>query len=415
MTEDAQHVFLVGAKGLGTYGGYETFISKLTEYHQNCAGIHYHVACKANGEGAMDESTLSGVRDIRRNRKGIVKEFAYHNARCLKIRVPEIGPAQAVIYDLAALWRFCRYIHNNRIPHPVVYIMACRISFFAPVFYYWIHLMGGKLYINPDGHDWMRAKWSPMIRKYWKISERIMVRYSDLVICDSVNIERYIHACYDSKTDRKKDPATTYIAYGAEISGKQPACKALRDWYDRNKLLAGDYYLAVGRFVPENNYETMIREFMKSDTTKALVLITTSNDKFLIELERKLSFREDPRIHLVSPVYDQGLLTAIRQNAFAYLHGHEVGGTNPSLLESMAATNLNLLLDVPFNREVAEDTAYYWTKENGVLASLIDACDRMEAADITSVGNRAKDRIVQSYSWQYIADQYLELFSRDVL
>lgn len=77
--------------------------------------------------------------------------------------------------------------------------MACRIGAFAPYFYRQIHKLGGKVYLNPDGHEWMRAKWSAPVRKYWKVSEQIMVKYSDLVICDSINIEKYIHKCYDER------------------------------------------------------------------------------------------------------------------------------------------------------------------------------------------------------------------------
>ena len=407
-----QHVFLVGAKCIGAYGGYETFINKLTEYHQHCSRITYHIACKANGEGAMDETTLSGVTNIHHGQNGSVREFTYHNAHCKKICVPNIGPAQAIYYELAALWSFCKYIQKNKIAHPIIYIMACRISLFTPFFSRWIHHLNGKLYINPDGHDWMRKKWNPIIRRYWKISERIMVHYSDLVICDSRNIERYIHEQYDHKNSRKKY-ITTYISYGAEVSNEQYHCLKLQDWYDENKLSFDNYYLTVGRFVPENNYETILREFMASNTDKSLVLVTNSNEKFLTELEQKLSFRSDSRIRMVKPVYDQELLTAIRHNAFAYIHGHEVGGTNPSLLESMAATKLNLLLDVSFNREVAEDSAHYWTKESGVLASLIDACDRMAPDDIADLGDRARKRIIRHYSWQFIADQYMKLFCCD--
>lgn len=92
-----------GAKSLGAYGGYETFINKLTEYHQNNQNIKYHVACKANGSGCMDERTLAGVSD-KRMVNGECVEFTYHNAQCFKIHVPEkIGSAQAIYYDVASL------------------------------------------------------------------------------------------------------------------------------------------------------------------------------------------------------------------------------------------------------------------------------------------------------------------------
>lgn len=111
--KEIQHVYLVGAKSLGAYGGYETFVYKLTEYHQNKENIKYHVACKANGDGCMDETKFDGVTKINDH------EFEFHNAHCFKIDVPQIGPAQAIYYDVAALKACCEHIKENHIPHPI--------------------------------------------------------------------------------------------------------------------------------------------------------------------------------------------------------------------------------------------------------------------------------------------------------
>ena len=401
-----QHVFLVGAKSLGAYGGYETFVNKLTEYHQDNEKIKYHVACKANGDGCMDETKVAGVTRISD------MEFIYHNAHCFKIHVPKIGPAQAIYYDVASLHMCCKYIKKEKIEHPIVYIMACRIGPFAKHFYKKIHKLGGKIYLNPDGHEWMRAKWSAPVRKYWKISEQMMVKYSDWVICDSVNIEKYIHECYDGKGIKGKNPQTTYIAYGAETRKSQLADDdpKLLEWYAQKGLTAKEYYLVVGRFVPENNYEIMIREFMKSKTKKDFAIITNVNDKFLEQLEDKLHFKNDKRIKFVGTVYDQELLMKIRENAYGYFHGHEVGGTNPSLLEALGSTDLNLLLDVGFNREVAGDTAIYWSKEEGNLSELINYADNMEPEIIKGLGMKAKNRILKKYNWGKICDKYADIF-----
>lgn len=402
-----QHVFLVGAKSLGAYGGYETFINKLTEYHRNNSRIKYHVACKANGDGCMDPYTTEGAEIINDH------EFTYHNAHCFRIKIPQkLGPAQAIYYDVAALKECCRFIKEQKISHPIVYIMACRIGPFMKHFYKKIHKLGGKVYLNPDGHEWMRAKWSAPIRKYWKISEQMMVKWSDLDICDSVNIEKYIHKCYDGKGIRGRNPKTTFIAYGAEtrkskLSDNDPK---LQDWYKQKGLSPKEYYLVVGRFVPENNYETMIKEFMKSNSKKDFAIITNVNDKFLDELENKLHFKSDSRIKFVGTVYDQELLMKIRENAYGYFHGHEVGGTNPSLLEALGSTDLNLLLDVGFNREVAEDAALYWNKKDGNLAELIDSSDKITAEKRAEYGAKAKQRIKDAYSWQYICDRYENQF-----
>lgn len=404
-----QHIFLVGAKSLGAYGGYETFINKLTEYHQNNEKLKYHVACKANGDGCMDLKKTKGIETIDEHR------FIYHNADCFKIHIPErLGPAQAIYYDIAALKKCCKIIREQSIQHPIVYIMACRIGPFIKRYYKKIHKLGGRVFLNPDGHEWMRAKWSKPVRKYWKVSEEMMVKWSDLVICDSKTIEKYIHKSYDGKGISGGNPKTTFIAYGAETrKSKLPDNdERLLSWYKSKGLKAHGYYLVVGRFVPENNYETMIREFMLSHSKKDFAIITNLNDRFLDELENKLHFRTDARIKFVGTVYDQELLMKIRENAYGYFHGHEVGGTNPSLLEALGSTKLNLLLDVGFNREVAEDTAVYWSKEPGSLATLIDKADYMSDSEICELGKNANQRIRQLYSWQYIADEYERCFER---
>lgn len=384
--KDIQHVFIVGSKGIpGSYGGYETFVDKLTEYHQDEKHLKYHVACKAGEDG----------------------EFEYHNARCFKVKVPDIGPAQAIYYDVVALQRVVAYIKKHAIKHPVVYILACRIGPFCSHFHKEIRKLGGKLYVNPDGHEWMRAKWSKPVRAYWKQSERLMVKNCDLLICDSKNIEKYIHEEYS-----KYNPQTTYISYGAETrkSALADDDPELLAWYEEKGLSPKSYYLVVGRFVPENNYETMIREFMLSKSKRDFALITNVSDKFLDELKKWTHFDEDPRIKFVGTVYDQELLMKIRENAYAYLHGHEVGGTNPSLLEALGSTDLNLLLDVGFNREVAEGAALYWRKEAGSLARLIEVADGLGKAAIAKRGEFASTRIERNYSWREISAKYKELF-----
>jgi len=386
-----QHVFLVGAKSLGAYGGYETFINKLTEYHQNNKNIKYHVAVKANGQGARVPEAA------------VVREggYDYHNADCFSIRIPEkLGPAQAIYYDCAALKKSIEIIKVQGIENPIVYIMTCRIGPFFSHYVNQIHALGGRVFLNPDGHEWMRVKWSGPIRAYWKYSEKKMVLGSDMIVCDSSNIEKYIQKTYGVKN-------TTFIAYGAETYPSRCSEDKYEEWLNSKGLKRNDYYLIVGRFVPENNYETMIKEYMKSKTEKDFAIITNSDDSFLAELESRLHFSSDNRIKFVGTVYDQELLKKIREEAYGYLHGHEVGGTNPSLLEALGSTKLNLLLKVGFNEEVAEDAALYWTKDDGSLSNLINSCEGM---DIEEFGRKAKERIESAYSWESISGMYAEIW-----
>lgn len=379
-----KNVFIIGSKGIpAKYGGFETFLEKLTEKRKS-DDIRYHVSCLSDND----------------------KEFEYNGARCFNVKVPNIGSAKAVYYDIVALKKCLEYIEKNNIKDPIVYILACRIGPFVGHYKKRLKKLGGTLFVNPDGHEWKRDKWNALIKKYWKLSEKLMVKHADLLVCDSKNIEKYI------KTDYQKyNPKTTFIAYGADMnkSKLKDDDEKLLKWYKANNISKGQYYLVVGRFVPENNYETMITEFMKSNTKKDFVLITNiEKNAFYNELKEKTKFYQDKRIKFVGTVYDQELLKKIRENAYGYFHGHEVGGTNPSLLEALATTNLNILLDVGFNKEVAMDGAIYFNKNEGNLSHLID--NEMKADEIENLGIKAKNRIAQEYTWEKIARDYENLF-----
>lgn len=396
-------VYVCGAKSIGQYGGYETFVMNLLQQHKDNKLIKYYIACKANGQGCMNVESLPGAYKINEN------EFIYCNAHGFLIHVPEwMGAAQAIYYDIKALQWICDHIEKNHVVEPIVYILASRIGPFEKRYVERIHKAGGLVYQNPDGHEDWRRKWPPLVRKYWKLSERYAVKYADLVICDSKNIEVYIRDEY-----AKYQPETTFIAYGSDISLSTLADDAPQymSWLKENNLRDGKFYISVGRFVPENNFDIMVREFMKSKTKKDFAIITTENTKYAEELQKKYHFTTDKRIKFVGTVYDTDLLKKIRENAYGYFHGHEVGGTNPSLLESLGSTKINLLLDVGFNREVAEDAAMYWNKDEGNLADAIDKSDAMTVEHREQLGERAKQRIIDEYSWEYICDEYEEIFS----
>lgn len=378
-----KNVFIIGSKGIpARYGGFETFVEKLTE-QQVSKEIKYHVSCLAND----------------------TREFEHNGARCFNVNVPNIGPAKAVYYDIMALRECIKYIKLNNIENAIVYILACRIGPFIGFYKRQLKKLGATLFVNPDGHEWKRGKWNAAIRQYWKISEKLMVKHADLLVCDSVNIEKYIKEDY-----KKYNPKTTFIAYGADTEKSKLANDDdnLLAWYKDKGVREKEYYLVVGRFVPENNYETMLTEFMKSKTKKDFVLITNvEQNKFYDKLKEKTGFDKDSRIKFVGTVYDQELLKKIRENAYGYFHGHEVGGTNPSLLEALATTDLNLLLDVGFNREVGMDGAIYFSKEEGSLAKLID--NELDINEVVSLGKKAKARIDEEYSWINIINKYERL------
>lgn len=383
-----RQIFLIGSKGIpARYGGFETFVQQLTE-HKRSPKLRYHVAC-------MGEKR---------------QELEYRGTHCFVLAPPSIGPARAVWYDLAAFCYCLRYLRKHPASAPVVYVLACRIGPFVGLLKRRLRKAGGLLYVNPDGHEWMRAKWNRFIRKYWKFSERLMIKHADLVVCDSKHMELYIQ-----KTYAKYRPSTTFIAYGADVkeSGLSDGDERLLAWYKQHGLSRGEYYLIVGRFVPENNYETMLREFMASKTEKKLAIISNVEENaFYRRLRETTGFERDGRIVFCGTVYEERLLKKIRENAAGYLHGHEVGGTNPSLLEALGSTEVNLLLDVGFNREVGEEAALYWTKEPGSLSALIDRVSSLSGEERARLGEAAKRRIMENYGHRQIVKAYEEIFLR---
>lgn len=383
-TQDQQkaQVFIVGSKGIpAQYGGFETFVDKLTKYSGEA--VDYHVACQSPKKC----------------------EFFYHNARCIGIPVPSIGPAKAIWYDCVALKTFIHYCRMHpEIERPIFYVLACRIGFIISHYSHQIHQLGGVLYVNPDGQEWKRKKWSLPVRRYWKYSERRMIRSADLIICDSMAIEADIRQRY-----AKYNPKTLYIAYGAEKPVTDE--KKADEWLESHALKKNDYYILVGRFVPENNFEQIIREFMSSHTSRKLAIITGENPRLRAHIEKITGCGKDSRICFVGTVYDPPLLCAIRQNAYASFHGHEVGGTNPSLLEGMLCTKVNLVLDVVFNREVCgDDGALYWTKQPGNLCKLIHRVENMDKSECSSLGQHAVLRMQKMFSWEGISAAYQSIF-----
>ncbi|MBQ4282822.1 MAG: DUF1972 domain-containing protein [Lachnospira sp.] len=373
-------VFIVGSKGIpAQYGGFETFVENLTA-RKNNPNIKYHVSCMNNDE----------------------KHFEYNGADCFNVRVPFSGAKGRIAHVGIVLNEVKKWKQQNRDSKTIVYILGCRIGPLLMYFARQLKKLDVMICCNPDGLEWKRSKWNAWQKRFLKYCEKCLVTNSQLAICDSKNIEQYINDEYG-----KKAPQTTFVAYGADVSKSTCLESVLNDWYSKFDIVKNEYYLIVGRFVPENNYETMIREFMKSSSKKDLVIVTNvEKNKFYEELKVSTEFYKDSRIKFVGTVYEQELIKKIRENAYAYIHGHEVGGTNPSLLEALASTKLNLLLDIGFNREVGEESALYWSKEQGGLSSLINSAENFACDYIDELDVKSTNRIIEYYSWQSICEQY---------
>ena len=379
-----KHVFIIGSRGLpAKYGGFETFVNELVS-HQVSDNLQYHVACLSD-DSHHQHST-------------------YKNVDCFTINPPKLGPARVIAYDMMAIDYALKLIKKEGIEKPIFYILGNTIGAFISPFARRIHKIGGQLFINPDGLEWKRSKWSKPVQTYLKYSEKVMTKYADLVISDNKGIESYIQEAYPwSKT--------TFIAYGTDLTPTNFSKDSVqvRTFFDQWGIEEKGYYLIIGRFVPENNYARAICEFMASETKRDLVIVCNyEGSSYFEQLRQETHFDRDNRIKFVGTVYDKDLLKYLRQECRAYIHGHEVGGTNPSLLEALAQTNENLVLGVDFNRKVALNTAHYWSKEPGSLTSLIHQVDGQPES--LNLGQAAKRHMQAHYTWEEIVRQYEDLF-----
>ena len=229
-----------------------------------------------------------------------------------------------------------------------------------------------------------------------------MLNSSDIIICDSLGIKDYVDEKYPRLNNR-----TMYIAYGSNtFDFKSIKESKVLNEYDLKK---DNYCLMVGRCVPENNYELVIKEFMKSNIKKDLVIISNlDSSNYYNELVNKTDCASDSRIRFINGVYDQNKLAVIRKNAYLYIHGHSVGGTNPSLIEALSLTDLNVLYDVNFNRYAGGNSCLYF-KEDNSLTEILNNKIMLDSVR-KEKGKLAKDIVKNNFTWDIIIDKYKEIF-----
>ena len=378
-------VYIVGSKGIpAAYGGFETFADRLV------SGRTKEIQYIVTGMSDKDErSTYNGASTVQFNTKNSVIGRMVHMFRALRFVLKDSKTAR----------------------NSIVYVLGCRAGIILPLFRPLLKHRGVKILVNPDGAEWKRAKWNFIAKTIVLVFEHLLVRSADVVVCDSQAILTIMRDEFHVKPSKLK-----FIAYGSDVYDlptnlPKELLNKYENWMKNFDLDRKPYYLMVGRFVPENNFELVIREFMKSYSLANLVVVSNVSDSALKDrLENDLLIKNDKRIKLVGTLYDQDVLKFVRSRAAGYIHGHEVGGTNPSLLEALGSTNVNLVYGVNFNREVAQDTAYYFDSTNGNLASLIERVDTLNDIQVSKIGNSAKERIKSVYSWSKIIDEYERLF-----
>lgn len=359
-----RRIAILGTRGVpARYGGFETFAEELGARLVE-RGFAVTVFC----EGASEAPRPAKYR-------GIDLEY---------VQAHRLGPFTTIVSDLTVLW-----LARKRFD--VVYMLGYGASLFCFI----PRIYGAQVWINMDGVEWRRSKWSWPARAYLRVMEMIAMWTPDRIIADAAGIHAHL------KARHRHLPNCTVIPYGAEVVTSAPPEDSLAEW----KLKSGEYFIVVCRLEPENHVLEVLEGYASSSSPYPLVVLGDHNlDTTYV---RRLHLIVDPRVRLIGTVYDKGHLRALRYHSRGYFHGHSVGGTNPSLLEAMASGNAVIAHDNVFNREVAADTALYFRSSKDIpgILEVLEA----DASRVQRMCAAAQQRIKSNYEWQAITDQYVHL------
>lgn len=381
------------------------FIIGLRGYTQNYGGW------EAFAHGLLDNWSKTGDEDVQfwafervdsYDKEEIV---VVNNVICVRVCELEQGSSAMMKYDKHCTELTCEYVKANHPINPIMFHLGVRIGPYLYLKRKYIKSLGIKMAENPAGAEWRRTKWNQAVQVYLYASAMMMAKSTDCMVCDNEGIRDLYR-----KLLRGKKPDLEYVAYGvdkiAPVSEDVP--QKVQDYFDEWGIEKGEYYVILGRFIPENNYEMMFKGFMKSKTNKKLLVICnykTEIQMFYEHIIVSTGFMNDDRVIMAGTLYDKERLHYIRQYACGYIHGHSVGGTNPGLLEALEETDVNILFDVDFNRYVGKDAALYFKSEDD-LAKKIEIVDEMNEEQRVEYGVKAKDRMNEAYSWKHICEEY---------
>lgn len=357
-------IAILGTRGIpARYGGFETFAEQLA-VRLAARGHRVTVYAEAGGRGDPPDFDHQGVA-VRHRRR------------------PAWGPASTLAYDCACLW-------DARRGHDLVYMLG-----YGAAWACWLpRAFGTPVWINVDGLEWARSKWSAPARAYLRLMEWLASRTATRVIADARAIAERFERLYPHGAP------CSFAAYGAELAEPAPEdAAALAPW----GLQPGGYLLAVARPEPENHVLEIIQGTLLYGGPLPLVVV--GNVAGDTPYQRQLLALAGERVRFIGGVYDAAALRSLRLHAACHLHGHSVGGTNPSLLEALACGNVLVAHDNPFNREVARDAAHYFSGVEELAAALAKV-QALEPAARQAAAQRARAIVAQHYTWDLITDQY---------
>lgn len=356
-----KRVAIIGTVGVpGKYGGFETLAENLVRHHAE-SGREEELSVYCSSRAYPD------------------KHDAYLTADLRYVPIDANG-VQSIAYDLWSI------LDAARRRTDVILILGVSGTLVIPL----VRLLSdARIITNIDGIEWRRDKWNRLARWFLRLSEKVAVRWSHVVVADNKGIAEHVAEVYGS--------ACAVVAYGGDH-----AMTTAPDDCDLGDLPA-TYALALCRIEPENNVGLILEAFSELPESPLVFVGNWENSDYGRDLRGR--FSATGHLHLLDPVYDAAKLRCVRDRAWLYVHGHSAGGTNPSLVEMMHFSVPIIAYDCNFNRYTTDNEARYFQSCDD-LRDLVTSLDDESARQIGTT----MARIAQThYTWAEIGSAYFRL------
>ena len=354
-------IAIIGTNGLpGRYGGWDQLLNHLTiNLRDKFKFIVY--TSSYNAEKGLKEYNGAELKIVRLKANGL----------------------QSIFYDGVSL------LHAS-IKYDVLLVLGTSGCIFLPL----VKLFNKKIILNPDGSEWKRGKWSKPVKWFLLLSEKLGVKYAHIVIADNRIIQNYI-----TKTYKKE---SILIEYGGDNTSPVPMSI---DNSKKYSIEPNNYAFKVCRIEPENNIDLILEAFKESNMN--FVLVGNWNySNYGKNLRAKYSIY--PNLRLLDPIYDQKCIDELRSNCSLYIHGHSVGGTNPSLVEAMNLGLCCVVYNVDYNIETTENSAIYFNSTSELINILKDY--ERNKIETSTYKAKMKEIAKRRYIWDLITDKYANVF-----
>ena len=356
-------VSIIGTVGVpARYGGFESLVENIIG-RNDINNIHYTIYCSSK---AYQE-----------------KLYQYKGAQLKYVNL-EANGLQSILYDIVSLFKASK--HSD-----VIVILGVSGCIILPIYKLFFKK---KLIINIDGLEHKRDKWNKWAKKFLKFSEKMAVRYADVVITDNKGITDYVTSEYGKESK--------LIAYGGDHVLQQTDTYKERETLNKYNLEKNDYAFSVCRIEPENNVHITLEAFKRSGKK---LLFVGNWQKSIYGQKLFSDYSKYDNIMLLSPIYDLDTLFILRNCCSCYIHGHSAGGTNPSLVEAMFFKKPIFAFGVIYNKETTENKAIYYNSVEELEHILQKSLD-----NYSKCANDMYEIALRRYRWEVIAKEYESLY-----